>query len=177
MIQVPNSPTSLNCYCWMDHYFELVGDKIPNSDGEIHLEPTDMRSIWKEYLIDMRHAGERFLCYSAFNNMWNHCFPYVKIREFKAVTGKCSTCTLLSHARRTHRDRERRSKITYFHALHRTFYMGEREQYAARIRDAMNNPGLFCSIISDGMAQSHCELPYFGNSYSFPEPLTQHFQG
>eukprot|EP01036_Dinobryon_divergens_P034074 gene34074-44025_t len=127
MLQVPNSPTSLNCYCWMDHYFELVGDKIPNSDGEIHLEPTDMRSIWKEYLIDMRHAGERFLCYSAFNNM--------------------------------------------------TFYMGEREQYAARIRDAMNNPGLFCSIISDGMAQSHCELPYFGNSYSFPEPLTQHFQG
>ena len=33
------------------------------------------------------------------------------------------------------------------------------------------------SIITDGMAQVHCELPWQANLMAFPEKLTQHFQG
>ena len=33
------------------------------------------------------------------------------------------------------------------------------------------------SIITDGMAQVHCELPWQANLATFPEKLTQHFQG
>ena len=33
------------------------------------------------------------------------------------------------------------------------------------------------SIISDGMAQIHCELPYMGNAVTFPKKCTQHLQG
>ena len=94
------------------------------------------------------------------------------------VTGKCITCAQLSHARRTFRDSESRTIITLMHALHRTSYMGERREYAFRKDEALRMPGEYCSIISDGMAQSHCELPHFGNACSFgTEKLTQHFQG
>jgi len=33
------------------------------------------------------------------------------------------------------------------------------------------------SIITDGMAQVHCELPWQANLMAFPEKLIQHFQG
>ena len=58
---------------------------------------------------------------------------YVKIREIKAVTGKCATCSILSQLRKKFKDRERREYLTYMFALHRTAYMGERSDYAKRL--------------------------------------------
>lgn len=176
-LRVPNSPTSVLCYSWMLIYFDVIGDLIPNSDGEIHIEPTDIKEIWAEYKEDTNFAGESYLCAEAFGRMWDICFPHVKIREYKAVTGKCGTCGDLSHARRTFRDSESRTLITYLHAMHRTFYMGERFQYGIRRRHAMEHPNEYCSIISDGMAQGHCELPWLGQTSHFSQPLVQHFQG
>jgi len=72
----------------MAYYFDLVGDCIPNSAGEIHLEPVDIKDVWKEYDDDMKNAGEKSLRVDEFGYIWKHCFPYVKIREYKAVTGK-----------------------------------------------------------------------------------------
>lgn len=69
---------------------------------------------------------------------------------------------MLSHARRTFRDRSSREKITLMHALHRTAYMGERRKYAIRKAMSFNLPSEYCSIISDGMAQNHCVLPHQG---------------
>ena len=39
-------------HAWMKYYFELVGDQIPNSNGEIHLEPQDKYAIYTEYVGD-----------------------------------------------------------------------------------------------------------------------------
>ena len=33
------------------------------------------------------------------------------------------------------------------------------------------------SLIMDGMAQIHTEIPWCGNCYSFPKKCTQHLQG
>lgn len=64
------------------------------------------------------------------------------------------------------------------HALHRTAYMGERREYSLRKMNALSMPSDYLSIIGDGMAQNHCELPHLGNTCSFgTEKLTQHFQG
>jgi len=52
--------------------------------------------------------------------------------------------------------------ITFLHALHRTSYMGERALYATRRLQALNFPQDCISIISDGMAQNHCQLPWLG---------------
>jgi hypothetical protein len=83
---VPNTVVSLTCFAWMQSFFESVGDAQPNHN-EIHLEPCDIKTIHKEYRDAMDDAGQPFLQYVAFINMWDKCFPHVKIREYKAVTG------------------------------------------------------------------------------------------
>ena len=87
MMHIPNSPACMTCYAWMHNYFELVGDCIPNSDGEVHLEPLNIWEVWEEYVEDMKFVCEPYLEVKTFGQMWKHCFPHVKIREFKAVTG------------------------------------------------------------------------------------------
>jgi hypothetical protein len=41
----------------------------------------------------------------------------------------------------------------------------------------MDFPDSFLSIVSDGMAQHHNQLPYLANQIAFPKPLAQHLQG
>jgi hypothetical protein len=38
------------------------------------------------------------------------------------------------------------------------------------------SPEMFCSTIADGMAQNHCQLPWFGNKVTKPH-VSQHLQG
>ena len=63
------------------------------------------------------------------------------------------------------------------HYYHRMTYMGERIKYALRRQQAQEMPSLYCSMISDGMAQNHCELPWYGNQKSADRKLPQHLQG
>ena len=102
----------------------------------------------------------------------------MKIREFKAVTGKCQCCADLSTLRRTHKSQMDREYVTTMHALHRSAYMGERAAYAERRHKAIMQKSSFMSCISDGMAQNHCILPHFGNQNSWgTDSLPQHLQG
>ncbi len=173
---VPNTVASLSCFAWMHSFFEAVGDKQPNHN-EIHLEPTDVKSVHKEYALVVGDAGEETLQYGSFINMWTTCFPHVKIREYKAVSGKCQVCTMLSEARRKHLSLEARRYITQLHAFHRTMYMGERLEYYRRRNDAMLMPSSYWSAIGDGMMQQHCVLPHRGNLSTFHKTLPQHLQG
>ncbi len=75
----------------------------------------------------------------------------------------CLTLLLLSHYRRCN--------------LFRTAYMGERLTYGTRRQQAMSYPSEFISLISDGMAQIHCELPWYANNKDVDCKLTQHLQG
>ena len=61
-----NTPASLSCYVWMKDYFNIVGDSIPNLDGQIYLEPTEKQSIWKEYYVDMMLSGRLVLQFDSF---------------------------------------------------------------------------------------------------------------
>ena len=55
--------------------------------------------------------------------------------------------------------------------------MGERREYAERRYLARQQPDKYMSTISDGMAQLHCLLPYFGNQYTVNVNYRQHIQG
>ena len=44
-------------------------------------------------------------------------------------------------------------------------------------QSAIDYPDMYMSIIMDGMAQIHSELPYMGNTANFSTKLTQHLQG
>lgn len=66
----------------------LTGDVMPNTDGDIHLEKQHKRGIWEEYEGEFLHRGLKPLCYDAFCKIWRDCFPHVKIRIYKQVSGK-----------------------------------------------------------------------------------------
>lgn len=174
-MQVPNTVAALNCFAWMHEHFNLVGCAAPNS-CLIELEPIRLTEVHDEYLLDQAHAHESGLGLVEFCRLWKHCFHHVRIREFKAVTGKCHTCATLGIARKTHRDRMSREHIKLMHELHRSAFMNERISYYIRRDQAKNQPRRYLSIITDGMAQSHCLLPWMGN-IDQSDNLPQHLQG
>jgi hypothetical protein len=87
---MPNGQMHHLAKAWMSVFFQMVGDQIPNSN-EIHLETQDKLEIWAEYVWDMHFLGEyEALCYTKFLELWDLVFPHVRIRVYKAVTGKCT---------------------------------------------------------------------------------------
>jgi hypothetical protein len=185
-MRIPNTEVALATYGWMQNYFKLVGDFQPNRDNEIHLEPCTVKSIYDEYVFDMDQelyeekttSNRGFkLQFSSFCEFWKLIFPTVRIREFKAVSGKCDVCAKLSELRKSAINKVGKQQITTLHSLHRSAYMGERLAYALRKQDAINFDKLYFSIITDGMAQTHCELPHMANISNFNNKLKQHLQG
>lgn len=59
-----------------------------------------------------------------------------------------------------------RRRVTSLHALHRYTYM-----HYVKINAAISSPHSSMSIIIDGMAQQHSELPYLANLKTFPSQL------
>ncbi|NDB83452.1 MAG: hypothetical protein EB127_12100 [Alphaproteobacteria bacterium] len=183
MMKLPNSVDAIIAYGWMEFYFSLLGDTESNID-EVHLDPVSIKSIYDEYCFDMGcdvksmpNCGMQPLSKTVFVELWKNCFPYVKIRQFKNVSGKCKTCARLSYLRRKYRGKKQRELITKLFYLHRTAYMGERSTYAQRIQLAKQSPQEYLSLATDGMQQAHCLLPYNGNMDNFSTCLPQHFQG
>jgi hypothetical protein len=73
---INNSTEALECWAWMKYYFELVGDFQPNSNGEIHLEPCFVSTIWLVYQRDQLACNKlSFLDYKKFAELWVKCFP------------------------------------------------------------------------------------------------------
>jgi hypothetical protein len=177
---MPNTRRSLLCYGWMDWFFNIVGDKMPNSK-EIHLEPITYQEVHREYEMTMESyfPDEEGLAlnYTSFLSMWHNSFAHVKIREYKQVSGKCTTCATLSDLRRKYKSANIRQAVTDLHALHRITYMGERMNYYRKQWLAIMHPEMYMSIILDGMAQKHTALPYLANQKDFPAQLTMHLQG
>ena len=54
MLKLPDSAASFTCYAWMEIYFDLIGDRIPNQAHEMHIEPTEKEAIHEEYVEDMK---------------------------------------------------------------------------------------------------------------------------
>jgi hypothetical protein len=183
-MHIRNSTAQLSAFGWLQHYFTCVGDEEPNTDGEVHLDPVKVKDIYTEYkddMIMMNSDSVSAKCFevldrTAFGELWNKCFSHVKIREYKAVTGKCSTCAALSKVRKESKCKETRAYITTLFAYHRSLLMGERMEYHKRIEEAKINPLGILSLVSDGMAQIHCQLPWRGNIAQFPKCLPQHIQ-
>jgi hypothetical protein len=71
---------------WMNEFFQMTGDPMPNTDGEIHLEKQEKKSIWEEYASDFKFKNRSPLSYSSFCELWTSSFPYVKIRVYKVCT-------------------------------------------------------------------------------------------
>ena len=167
-------------HMFLEKFFNLVGDKMPTSE-EIHLDPMEKKKIWKEYCHEVTNVFELDESYllkkTAFCVLWKNGFPHVKIREYKAVTGKCTHCAILSFLRSTTKNSLWCEEISDLHVLHRVTFMSERKSYYERLWLAITEPQNYMSIIIDGMAQTHTRIPWSANIKEFPTNINQHLQG
>jgi len=61
-LKIPNNRQNLDTYGFMHQYFSLMGDKQPNRNDEIHLEPCTVTSIYEEYVNDMKLISNSDTC-------------------------------------------------------------------------------------------------------------------
>ena len=175
---LPNGNGAINCYLWLQEYFDACGDYEPNKK-EIHLDPVLKDEVHKEYVANLTpFKGDKvILQHSEFVKTWNKYFPHVKIREYKACSGKCELCSTFSVLMTKHKTLEAMRHVKEFRALHRKDYMEDRLLYQRRVNLALDNPDEHLSIISDGMQQFHTELPYSANQITHNKKVKQHLQG
>ena len=176
-MRLPLTEKSMMCSSWMNYYFNLIGDQVPNADHELHLEAIPKKEVYKEYVHDMESRNEECLTVQVFVKLWKDVFPYVKVRKYKSSCGHCNLCTLLGEKRRKYRDKLGRQEVTTLFALHRMSTMGERRKYYERRIEASMNSHLGLSTIADGMQQNHCILPWYGNTKNPGLHIKQHLQG
>lgn len=162
LMNLPNTPRAHQLFKWLDDLFDIIGDYMPNIQ-EIHLDSiTVKKQLWDMYCEELKLICKEPLKYTTFLEIMNSCFPHVKIREYKGVTGKCLTCTMLTDLRQTHRDQRTIKLATDLFAFHRAGFMGERQAFYSRKDQAEEYPEDFASIITDGMAKTNTQLPSLG---------------
>jgi hypothetical protein len=178
-LKIPNSLQSLSTVAWMNYYFKLMADNVPNAAEELHLEPIKKKDIYEEYRFDCQCCHELVdpISESLFLDIWKSVFGYVKIRKFKQCCGKCNLCAYLSELRRKFTDARGREEVSRLFEVHRMTYMGERESYYARRLLGMIEPWNYLSTITDGMQQNRCMLPWYAHRKPPPTHLKQHLQG
>ena len=175
---LPRGEGSLACFVWLQNYFGNCGDFEPNKK-EIHLDAISKEAVYQDYRSDLILSRDEdpILEYETFVTVWNEDFPHVKIRKYKACSGKCETCALLTELSKKFNSTLPLRHVKDFKALHRSDFMMDRIRYKQRMNRALKAPENFLSIITDGMQQYHTELPYFGNKVGANRKIKQHLQG
>lgn len=122
---------------WLgDHFFEH-SDSEPNR-LEVHVDLCDKKDIYKIYVNEMKsfygylkdEKENLSLDYNTFIHIWNNVFPWVKIRVYKAVSGKCWVCYWINDIRKQSEDSATLRAAKRLHQIHRGgLYMLERKRY------------------------------------------------
>ena len=115
---------------------------MPNSAGEVHLgDQYTCYSVYQDYVRDLEEQNAlgndmlSILCRTQFNKLWDALYPFVKVRKFKLVSGKCNMCAMLSEIRcnaSASGKKDVKQKVNELILLHRSFYMKERQLYYER---------------------------------------------
>ena len=174
---IPNTEASFHCHNWLENYFNLCADDQPNLN-EKHLDPVHKNDVYLEYKNEAILYNLKPLSMTQFRRQWKKGFSHVKIRKYKACSGKCSICAELSVLTREKKTRAAMEYLKLCRIIHRADFMRDRDLYAQRKKLAELYPCQYFSMITDGMQQTHCELPYSGNRMpTGSNKLKQHLQG
>ena len=166
------------CITWLDEYFKTYSDHSPNSLlSKVSL--TFKQDLYNLYVKAMKGQSIPTVSYKRFLELWKVLFPYCINRPWCNVPGKCETCFMIQQARgKSGLDQRTSLMLQQCHAIHRGgLFMLERAKYKERILYALADKTKRMSIIIDGMDQSHCQCPYFGQTHTFSSPITQHITG
>jgi hypothetical protein len=167
-------PHESETFFWFRDHFNLVGDSMPNTDGEVHIDKIEKQDIYCMYVNEVR---SECLTFSAWNKFWKRCFPNVSIRQWKNVSGKCEDCAKINNGRLVSQSIEEAKAFRKLHLVHKSkFYMPERLSYHSRRKEARNDETIL-SIIIDTMDNNHCAVPYVGSGDTFNNPIHQGILG
>ena len=117
---------------------------------------------------------EKYLKKSQFRKTFVEVFSFVQVRKKKSVTGKCQICAILSFLSTKAKSMAEIESVSRLHATHKMGFMGERNSYYER--RAQGSLPEYLSLITDGMAQMHCILPWLKGKAQ-PANIKQHLQG
>lgn len=124
----PNGDTKMTAVVWMENYFALAADKAPNR-LQSYLSECSKLDVHRSYTADMEKRGEKYVDFSTFTNLWNTIYPYVKLRSWVNVMGKCDTCAEIDAQRRQSKNVEQLRALKLLHILHRGgMFMLERKK-------------------------------------------------
>jgi hypothetical protein len=167
-------PHETETFFWFRDHFNLVGDSMPNTDGEVHIDKVEKQDIYCMYVNEVRNDC---LSFSAWSKFWKRVFPNVLIRQWKNVSGKCEDCAKVNNGRLVAQSLEEAKAFRKLHLVHKSMlYMPERLSYHARRNEAKND-GTILSVIIDTMDNNHCSVPYVGSGDTFNNPIHQGILG
>ena len=169
------STKSKALYNWMDKFITTASCINP-TDGKLQIELCGMSELYLIYVADMQIFKESYVGFNYFKFFFKKNFYFVQIRKKKSVTGKCQICATLSMLRLSCKSTLEIEQISRLFAIHKLGFMGERKAYYNRRGLALDLPKEFLSLITDGMAQMHCILPWT-KGLSQPVDMSQHLQG
>ena len=107
--------------------------------------------------------------------MWRLTFHNVKMRAYRAVTGKRETCSLINQKRKIAKRKEQEG-LTMLHQMHRGgLFKLERMEYKKRVEASRRpeNRGRVMHFIMDAMDQSKLHVPNPGTQDQFSCTLGQ----
>ena len=184
---------------WLERYFELYGDDIPNAD-EVMIQVMLKKSVYELYVKHMKQQGDReTIDLPRFYTIWNVLFPKHRKRPYCDIPGSCDTCYQIDRLRRQENDTHTVQMLKDAHLMHRGgLFMLERDGYNYQyfslftllhinliyfIRYMSRREEVHCeenvrkpyilSLIIDIMDQSHCVIPSKGTQGTFTDPLKQ----
>ena len=148
-LKIPNSLSSLTAVAWMNYYFKLVAENVPNAAEELHLEPIKKKDIYEEYQFDVKcyHELVEPIRLELFLDIWASVFDYVKIRKFKQCCGKCNLCAHLSELRRKFTDVRGREEVTRLFEVYRITYWASAKGIIHADCWPCRSPGAICLLL------------------------------
>lgn len=174
-IKIPPTSTKAKALVqWIDAFVTVAACVNP-TDGKLQVELCGLDEMYLMYVNDFSQIRkEEYLKKTRFRNIFLDVFSFVQIRKKKSVTGKCQICAILSFLRTKAKSMAEIESVSKLHAIHKMGFMGERNSYYER-RAKGSLPG-YLSLITDGMAQMHCILPWLKGKAQ-PTNIKQHLQG
>jgi len=166
--------TEIETFVWFRDHFDLVGDPMPNTADQIHIDKIEKQEI---YILYVNETKKNCLTYTSWNKFWKKVFPNVHIRRWKNVSGKCADCALINNGRLISQSKEETKAFKRLHLLHKGGnFMLERLAYQDRRNKAKSDPSIL-SIIIDTMDNQHCAVPYLGTEDSIGKAINQGILG
>lgn len=175
----PRSEKAKALVNWLDRFITVASCVNP-TNGKLQIELCGLDDLYLMYVNDFTNIYKaKVLGKVQFRKYFKDIFgPVVQVRKRKSVTGKCNICALLSFIRMRSKSHTEIEAVSKLHAIHKMGFMGERMTYYERRAQAMLIPKDYLSLITDGMTQLHCILPFMkGKVQPSNVNLNQHLQG